>query len=412
MSPFGFVTGDSKSLPSVTVRSSLNVGSERPKPEDYMIARRLVQLTFRWRTILLMLLAMSSVACSTVQEATRLAIWNQQADETIRLTDAEQMVDELDRILTAYGTISVKTPDVWGQDRLAKFRSEYEAQMAEWLKHGFKGEINASVRRAESESRLVQVGASLGSPSTKPATTPPDDTASSNAISKNLATLSSTSQASSPTIEKAPVSLEPTVVLDEHSSYLNHLNQLRRINAGDELADRPGYGLYLVRIPVTLSPGPRSRKGKGAIITVSAKSVMTKSTLRNALRNTVINETVNNLTQAIRNQSIEDDDRTSGRGNGSFSLVSYADTELFYGRPNIELLGKEAEHQLSKDLHNEPHHRTARMVEAGAGSVLPVPRASSDAQSVGRPQRNHRSSGGAWQSRGAARFRPDRPGAA
>jgi len=273
------------------------------------------------------------------------------------------MVDDLDRLMMSYGTISVKTPDVWGQDRLAKFRSEYESQMAEWLKLGFKGDINASVRRAESESRLVQVGATLGSPSTKSTTPPQDDTASFNAISKNLATLSSTSQASSPTTEKAPVSLEPTVVLDEHSSYLNHLNQLRRINAGDELADRPGYGLYLVRIPVTLSPGPRSRKGKGAIITVSAKSVMTKSTLRNALRNTVINETVNNLTQAIRNQSAKDDDRTSGRGNGSFSLVSYADTELFYGRPNIELLSKEAEHQLSKELDNEPHHRTARVSE-------------------------------------------------
>ena len=64
------------------------------------------------------------------------------------------MVDELDRILTAYGTISVKTPDVWGQDRLAKFRSEYESQMAAWLKVGFKGDINASIRRAESESTL------------------------------------------------------------------------------------------------------------------------------------------------------------------------------------------------------------------------------------------------------------------
>ena len=43
--------------------------------------------------------------------------------ESIRAPQAEQMIDELDRVMTSYGTISVKTPDVWGQDRLAKFRS-------------------------------------------------------------------------------------------------------------------------------------------------------------------------------------------------------------------------------------------------------------------------------------------------
>ena len=33
------------------------------------------------------------------------------------------MIDELDRGMTEDGTISIKTPDVWGQDRLAKFAS-------------------------------------------------------------------------------------------------------------------------------------------------------------------------------------------------------------------------------------------------------------------------------------------------
>ena len=91
-------------------------------------------------------------------------------DEEIRLPAAEQMIDELDRIMTANGTIGVKSPDVWGQDRLAKFRSEYETQMAEWLKAGFKSEFNATIRRSENEARRLQVGAGLAEgPASPPA---------------------------------------------------------------------------------------------------------------------------------------------------------------------------------------------------------------------------------------------------
>ena len=83
------------------------------------------------------------------------------------------MIDDLDRIMTDHGTISIKTPDVWGQDRLAKFRSEYEAQMAGWLKQGFKGDINASVRHTEVEATQVQVGANIVEPLPKGATAAP-----------------------------------------------------------------------------------------------------------------------------------------------------------------------------------------------------------------------------------------------
>jgi hypothetical protein len=327
-----------------------------------MVARLLAGLTLVSRAMLLVAIACSGLACVAVDEGSRLLGWNPKPDEQIRLTDAEQMIDDLDRIMTAYGTISVKIPDVWGQDRLAKFRSEYELQMAEWLKHGFKSDINAAVRRSEIESTQVQVGTNLTLPASKNATAQ-EENSSLTAMSKTLAGMGSTNPAASAPTEKVALALEPTVVLDEHSSYLNHLNQLRRINAGDELADRPGYGLYLVRIPVTLVPGPRSRRGKGAIITVSAKPVMTKHTLSNALRNAVINETVNSLTQAIRNESTIDGDGSSEPAHGSFSLVSYADTELFCGRPNIELLKEEAEQQLAQELDNEPHHRSARVAE-------------------------------------------------
>ena len=90
---------------------------------------------------------------------------------------------------------------------------------------------------------------------------------------------------------------------------------------------------------------------------------MTKHTLRNALRNAVINETVTDLTQAICSRSTAEGDQNPGPGTGSFSLLAYADTELFHGRQNIALLKSEAERQLASELGDEPHHRIARIAE-------------------------------------------------
>ncbi|WP_145952280.1 hypothetical protein [Paludisphaera borealis] len=285
------------------------------------------------------------------------------------LLQAEQRIDDLDRIMTANGTIGVKSPDVWGQDRLAKFRSEYETQMAQWLKVGFKGVINASISRNEADAKRVQLAAGLSDPTAK-TTAATDDAAksmlaalSSMGSSNSAATAAATATASPAPMERTATVLEPTVVLDEHSNYLNHLNQLRRINAGDDLTDRPGYGLYLVRIPVTLTPGPKSRRGRGAIITVSAKSLMVKDTLRYTLRNAVINETVGSLTQAICNDADKEGDPNSGPGMGPISLVAFADSEVYYGPENIVFLRKEAERQLAREFNDEPYHRSARVSE-------------------------------------------------
>jgi hypothetical protein len=347
-----------------------------PAREVDMVVRRLAAFWATARVAVLAIFVLPGSGCVTTDTGKHVLQWQQKPSDTIRLTDAEQMIDELDRVMTMYGTISVKTPDVWGQDRLAKFRSEYELQMAEWLRHGFKTDINASVRRSEVEATQIQVGGNfVGLSSTPPrnasgssanqggAPSTSDGGAGVAALSKSLSGMNAGAVSPTTGADKAPIALEPTVVLDEHSSYLNHLNQLRRINAGDELADRPGYGLYLIRIPVTLSPGPRSRRGKGAIITVSASPVMSKHTMRNALRNAVINESVNNLTQAVSNQSTSATDRTSAMARGAFSLVAFADNELFYGKQNIQLLRQEAEHQLARDLSGEPHHRNARIAE-------------------------------------------------
>jgi hypothetical protein len=338
------------------------VGIERPGREDVMFVRRLAGLSFAARAGLLAALVMPGLACVGTGEGIRPLSWVGKPEGPTRLPEVEQMIDDLDRVMTSYGTIGVKTPDVWGQDRLAKFRSEYETQMAEWLKVAFKGDVNASVSHGEADSTLIQLGTTAG-PKAASVSALADDASQLHAMVQERAGPDAGLTPSIPAAPRMPASLEARVVLDEHSDYLNHLNQLRRINAGDDLADRPGYGLYLVRIPVTLSPGPRSRRGKGAIISVSARPVMSRHTLRTALRTVVINETVNNLTQAMCHQGPEECDEPAAPSTGPFSLISFADTQLFYGRAGIELLSEETEQQLARELSDAPHHRTARVAE-------------------------------------------------
>ena len=89
-----------------------------------------------------------------------------------------------------------------------------------------------------------------------------------------------------------PLGLEPTLHLDQLSRYLNHLNQLRRINEGDDSADSPGYSLNLVRVPVSITPGSLTRKGHGAEITFIAEPILGDDLLPATFRNLVINDLV------------------------------------------------------------------------------------------------------------------------
>jgi len=93
--------------------------------------------------------------------------------------------------------------------------------------------------------------------------------------------------------------LEPTIYLDELANYQNHLNEIRRINMGDDIADSAGYGLYLIRMPVSIQPGECTLKGHGAVLTATVRHDFAPDFLATTFRNLVINDLVDQLTPIL-----------------------------------------------------------------------------------------------------------------
>lgn len=91
--------------------------------------------------------------------------------------------------------------------------------------------------------------------------------------------------------------MEPVIKLDQLSRYLNHLNQLRRINEGDDTADTPGYSMNLMRFPVSVLPGTKTREGYGAEVTITPR--VSDKLLESTFQSLVINDLLDTLTLPI-----------------------------------------------------------------------------------------------------------------
>ena len=89
--------------------------------------------------------------------------------------------------------------------------------------------------------------------------------------------------------------VDPTVYLDEKKRFLEHLNQIRRINHGPDQNDSSGYGLYLVRLPVSITPGECTYHGYGAEVALAVEHEFPPDFLRSTFRNLVINDLVDQL---------------------------------------------------------------------------------------------------------------------
>lgn len=237
------------------------------------------------------------------------------------IEDLAARIDWLEHHLDGYGSIVAKQPDVWGQSRLTRHRTEYDEQMRRQL--GLFSERTSAAIRTSDQAFLgmaMALQTAAGQRRTSQQTAVPEAVGSASVINSIQGLLPTTNEAAGradPIViartapfgfpqnpvgyrfDEEPLSLEPTVHLDQLSRYLNHLNALRRVNEGDDTADSPGYALNLVRIPVSVLPGGRTRKGHGAEITVIAEPCLGDELLPATFRNLVINDLVDMIAPAL-----------------------------------------------------------------------------------------------------------------
>ncbi len=232
-----------------------------------------------------------------------------------------QAMDWLEEELLEDGSVVAKAPDVWGEARLTAHRAEFEKQMAAQV-DDFQVRFNASVSRSDqaflASALALNNSASAGGsgntapftqvnqmlPGIAPVPTPADGSQPAPASPGTMTVFNTApgqlfSGQSPFGTDFDKVQLEQTIELDQRARYLNHLHELRRLNEGDDTADSPGYSLNLVRIPISILPGSKTRRGHSAEITVTAEPVITDQLLPSTFRALVINDLVDQLTVPV-----------------------------------------------------------------------------------------------------------------
>ncbi|MEL6105364.1 MAG: hypothetical protein AAFU85_04980 [Planctomycetota bacterium] len=226
-----------------------------------------------------------------------------------------QKIDTLEKHIDRHGSVVAKMPDVFGESRLTRHRREFEEVIEKELET-FDVTLNATVRRSDQAflANAFSLSASLSEGTPAPMSNPAVSVftqslgvtaADGTAPSATAAPINRTALLGGPLagtssnfvgFENNGVAIEPVVKLDQLKRYLDHLNEIRRINEGDDTGDSPGYTINLVRIPVSVLPGTETRQGYGAEITITARPHLSRETLPRAFRNWVINDLVDELT--------------------------------------------------------------------------------------------------------------------
>ncbi|MBL8820318.1 MAG: hypothetical protein JNL58_30115 [Planctomyces sp.] len=228
-----------------------------------------------------------------------------------------ERIDHMERSLDEYGSIVIKTPDVWGESRLMRHRSEVENQLEARL-NSFGFRINAiqSTRDAaflataiaiqeELNGDVSAMNADLTDEEKKTATRLTSQTFNlvGNPNSDNTGFVPRNEfldtkfydENKNPIGERIRVGIEPVIELDQLNRYLQHLNELRRLNEGDDNADTPGYALNLIRIPVSVLPGRKTEEGFGAEVQITIDPYISEEVLPLAFKDFVIHGLVDRI---------------------------------------------------------------------------------------------------------------------
>lgn len=247
-------------------------------------------------------------------------------------------LDWLQRMIEENGSVVPKQPDVWGQARLTKHRQEFENVMKGQLTE-FKPSLQGALSRSDQAyfaNAMALSAAASGAPAVltptsetlvtaeqKSAQIQPKDLGDPKDLVSDLEKdkvfeRTKVLQARQATFggdtAAVKLSLEPSILLDQQKRYLDHLNEIRRANEGDDTADSPGYALHLVRMPVSVLPGRVTDKGYGAEITATITPDITPELLPMTFRSLVINDVIDQiafpLTKIINSE--EDRKRLTG----------------------------------------------------------------------------------------------------
>jgi hypothetical protein len=206
-------------------------------------------------------------------------------------------IDHLEKHIDRYGSIVPQHASVWGQARLMMHRQEFEREMRKDLT-AFGPSIQALISTSDQaylanafalQAALGTAGAAAGGVDvTKLVSSPTDVIQREKLIGQmNIGNL---------VLPNGKLAIEPTLLEDQKKRFLDHLHALRRVNEGDDNTDAPGYGLYLVRLPISVLTGCCTQTGYGGECTFTATPHLPDDLLPHTFRDLVINDLAGLLT--------------------------------------------------------------------------------------------------------------------